>query len=306
MPHVYPGTQRLNVPQHVNIHHVLEYWAVRTPDAPVLLASGRIQLTYGRLHRHIADGVQRLRALGVGCKDRVALALPTGPEMAVAFLAVAVGAACAPLNPASSTDELDVYLADLDAKALIVQAGMDVPARAVAQARGIKIIELSPVLDAEAGIFTLTGEEHRRTGHYDCVQPDDVALMLPTSGTTSRPKIVPLTHTNICTAAHNMRIALALLESDRCLNVLPLFHIHALVTALLPSLVAGASIVCTPNFSVSTLLYLVRRVSPNMVYGGPRHPSSNPGTRSPASRDHCALSAAVYPLRFRSFAIAGA
>ena len=118
----------------------------------------------------------------------------------MAFLAVAVGATCAPLNPASSTDELDSYLADLDAKALIVQAGMDLPARAVAQARGIKIIELSPVLDAEAGIFTLTGEEHRRTGPYDFAQPDDVALMLPTSGTTSQPKIVPLTHTNICTA----------------------------------------------------------------------------------------------------------
>ena len=88
-----------------------------------LLASGRMPLTYGRLHRHIDDVVQRLRALGVGCKDRVALVLPTGPEMAVAFLAVAVGATCAPLNPASSTDELDLYLADLDAKALIVLVG---------------------------------------------------------------------------------------------------------------------------------------------------------------------------------------
>ena len=82
-------------PQHMHIYHMLEDWAVRTPDAPVLVASGRIPLTYGRLHRHIDDVVQRLRVLGVGCKDRVALVLPTGPEMAVAFLAVAVGATCA-------------------------------------------------------------------------------------------------------------------------------------------------------------------------------------------------------------------
>jgi amino acid adenylation domain-containing protein/non-ribosomal peptide synthase protein (TIGR01720 family) len=182
--------------------------------------------------------------------------------MAVALLAVAIGAVCAPLNPAYSSDECDSYLADLDAKALVVQTGMDVPARAVAQARGLKIIELSPMLDAEAGLFILTGEEHRRAGHYGLLQPDEIAFMLPTSGTTSRPKIVPLTHTNICTAAHNMRIALELVESDRCLNVLPLFHAHALLTALLPSLVAGASIVCIPSFSVSTFFTSMEELRP--------------------------------------------
>ena len=77
----------------------------------------------------------------------------------MAFLAVAAGATCAPLNPAYSANEFDFYLADLNAKALIVQAGMDSPARAVAQARGIRIIELLPMLKAEAGLFTLTGEE---------------------------------------------------------------------------------------------------------------------------------------------------
>ena len=95
----------------------------------------------------------------MGRNDRVALVLPNGPEMAVAFLAVAAGATCAPLNPAYSANEFDLYLADLHAQALIVQADMDSPARAVAQARGLHIIELSPVLEAEAGLFTLTGEK---------------------------------------------------------------------------------------------------------------------------------------------------
>jgi amino acid adenylation domain-containing protein/non-ribosomal peptide synthase protein (TIGR01720 family) len=263
MSPAYLGARRLNAPQHLDIYHLLEDWAVHTPDAPVLVASGRMPLTYGRLHRHIDGVVQRLRALGVSAEDRVALALPTGPEMAVAFLAVAVCATCAPLNPASSTDELDLYLADLDAKALIVQTGMNVPARVLAQARGLKIIDMSPMLDAEAGLFTLTGEEHGRAGHYGFIQPDDVAVMLPTSGTTSQPKIVPLSHTNICTAAHNMRIALELVESDRCLNVLPLFHVHALLTTLLPSLMAGSSIVCTPGFSVSTFFGSIAEFHPS-------------------------------------------
>jgi acyl-CoA synthetase (AMP-forming)/AMP-acid ligase II len=192
---------------------MLEDRAVHTPNAPALVASGRIPLTYGHLYQHTDDVVQRLRTLGVGCKDRVALALPTGPEMAVAFLAVAVGAACAPINLASSADELDVHLTELDAKALIVPAGTDTLARTVAQVRGIKIIELSPMLEAEAGLFTLTGEEQPCAGCHGFTQLNDAALVLPTSGTTSRPKIVPLTHTNICTAAHNMRVTLELIES---------------------------------------------------------------------------------------------
>src|SRR5207244_12514690 len=98
--------------------------------------------------------VRMLRAMGVGRHDRVAVVLPNGPEMATAFLAVAAGATCAPLNPAYSADELAFYLADLHATALIIQAGLESPARVVAQARGLGIIELSPALGAEAGLFT--------------------------------------------------------------------------------------------------------------------------------------------------------
>ena len=249
MSHASPGASHLNAPQHMRIPHLLEAWAVRTPMhrrfSPLDVCRSPMAVYTGRL----TTWCRRYVTLGVGRQDRVALVLPNGPEMAVAFLAVAAGAMCAPLNPAYSTDELDFYLTDLDAKALIVQAGMDSPARAVAQARGMQIIELSPMLEAEAGLFTLTGEQHPHAGPHGFTQPNDVALVLPTSGTTSRPRLVPLTHTNICTAAHNMRVALALVESDRCLNVLPLFHVHALLTTLLTSLVAGASIVCTPGFS---------------------------------------------------------
>ena len=138
------SAQAFNAPQHLCIHHLLQDQAQHTPDALAILAPGRAPLTYGRLHRHVDDVVQTLHAMGLGRNDRVALVLPNGPEMAVAFLAVAAGATCAPLNPAYSANEFDFYLADLHAQALIVQAGMDSPARAVAQAHGLQIIELSP------------------------------------------------------------------------------------------------------------------------------------------------------------------
>jgi acyl-CoA synthetase (AMP-forming)/AMP-acid ligase II len=89
------------------------------------------------------------------------------------------------------------------------------------------------------------------TTHGGLARHDDVALILHTSGTTSRPKMVPLTHMNICTSGYNIQTTLELTDTDRCLNVMPLFHIHGLVGAMLSSLVAGASMVCTPGFDAS-------------------------------------------------------
>ena len=126
------------VSQPLSILHLLQEQAERIPNALAILSPERAPLTYGRLYRHIDDVVHTLHATGVDRHDRVALVLPNGPEMAVAILAVMAGATCAPLNPAYGADEFAAHLADLHAKALIVQAGMDSPVRAVAQARGLR------------------------------------------------------------------------------------------------------------------------------------------------------------------------
>jgi acyl-CoA synthetase (AMP-forming)/AMP-acid ligase II/acyl carrier protein len=221
---------------------------------PALLALGRAPLPYPALLDQIAHTGHALRAAGVQPGDRAALVLPNGPDAATAFLGAACAAAAAPLNPAYRAAEFDFYLGDLDAKALIVQQGVDTPAREVALARGIPLLELTP--QAAAGSFTLSAGGARREAarpprHADSLgyaQPADTALVLHTSGTTARPKIVPLTHANLAASARNIAHTLALSSADRCLNVMPLFHIHGLAAALLASLSAGASVVCTPGF----------------------------------------------------------
>jgi acyl-CoA synthetase (AMP-forming)/AMP-acid ligase II len=230
--------------------HLLEHQAQRIPDASAILAPGRAPLTYGRLYQHIDKMARALRATGIGRRDRVAVVLPNGPEMPVAILTVAACAACAPVNPAFGVEELDRYFADLQPRALITQAETDSPARRAALSRGIRVIELSTASEAEAGLFELTGERGDAQSH-EKVSLGDVALLLPTSGTTSRPKIVPQTHANICASAYASGAALALTETDRCLNVLPLFHGHGLTATVLTSLAAGASVVCTPGFDVN-------------------------------------------------------
>ena len=127
----------------------------------------------------------------------------------------------------------------LRARALIVESGGDSAARSAAQSIGIPVIALSPRPQNEAGVFELEGaatasEAIRRPA----ARGDDVALVLQTSGTTSQPKIVPLTQSNLCVSAQNVRAALELTERDRCLGVMPLFHVHGLVGALLSSLAA--------------------------------------------------------------------
>ena len=191
-----------------------------------------------------------LSAFGLGREDRVALVLPNGPEMATAFLGVACGAVCAPLNPDYRPEELDFYLSDLGVKAVVVEAGSDSPARAAASSRGIEVIELASSYSAAAGAFSLSGSNGRAANPRPA-EGADIALLLHTSGTTSRPKLVPLLHRNLCASAESIARMLGLSPNDCCLSVMPLFHIHGLVGALLSSLAAGGSVVCAGGFSTS-------------------------------------------------------
>lgn len=217
-------------------------------SAPAIGAPDREDLSFQGLIGQIADTGAVLSGFGVGRGDPVAIVLPNGPEMATAFLAVASVATAAPLNPGYRDEEFEFYLSDLEARAVIVQAGEASPVRAVAEHLGVGLVELHPV-DGPAGGFRLTSEMRGDPERAGVAGPDDVALLLHTSGTTSRPKIVPLSQANICASARHISETLRLDRSDRCLNIMPLFHIHGLIAAVLSSVGAGGSVVCSPGFN---------------------------------------------------------
>ncbi|WP_270933277.1 acyl--CoA ligase [Falsiroseomonas oryzae] len=214
---------------------------------PALRATeGRAPLTYAALRDLGARTIATLNAKGIGRGDRVAIVLPNGPEMAAVFVSVACGATTAPLNPAYREDEFAFYIDDLKAKALVVARGVETPARAAAAKLGVPILEVVP--GVAAGDFTLEGGAAGQAALPGTAQEDDVALVLHTSGTTARPKIVPLTHGNVTASARHIGASLSLTRDDTCLNVMPLFHIHGLIAAVLSSLGAGGAVVCTPGF----------------------------------------------------------
>jgi acyl-CoA synthetase (AMP-forming)/AMP-acid ligase II len=216
-----------------------------------IAAPERAPLTYGALRTLVDKTVADMNSVGIGRNDRVAIVLPNGPEMAAAFVAVAAGATTAPLNPGYRAEEFRFYLEDLNAKALFVEVGSSSPAIDVAASMGVPVLELATSSDDPAGMFEISGDAAavavpaQTPGNADA---GDIALVLHTSGTTSRPKIVPLSQTNICTSAHHIGEILALTPGDRCVNIMPLFHIHGLIAAVLSSLAAGGSTYCTPGF----------------------------------------------------------
>jgi acyl-CoA synthetase (AMP-forming)/AMP-acid ligase II len=219
------------------------------PDARAIGAPDRPWLTYAGLADQTRTTLAALHAAGVGRGDRVAIVLPNGPEMASAFVTIAQGAVTAPLNPAYKLDEFDFYLSDLRARAIVVPASYDGPALEAAAKHGLCVLRLSFDPADPAGQFTLTAQS--TTGakaDTAAAGPDDIALILHTSGTTSRPKIVPLLQRNVAASALHIRASLALTPEDRCLNMMPLFHIHGLIAAVSASLAAGASVWCAPGF----------------------------------------------------------
>ncbi|MEO8224352.1 MAG: acyl--CoA ligase [Gammaproteobacteria bacterium] len=241
---------------------ITELLARGDPSAPAISAPGRPDLSYEGLLDQVAGTVKALGELGVARDDAVAIVLPNGPEMAVAFVAIAAGATTAPLNPAYTAAEFEFYLQDLGARLLVVETGSTSPAVAVAGRLGVPIAELAVPAGAAAGRFELRGVPGKNALPDRAVRPDDVALVLHTSGTTSRPKIVPLTQANICASARHIATSLALTPGDRCLQVMPLFHIHGLIAAVLSSLHAGANVCCTPGFNALQFFNQLREVRP--------------------------------------------
>lgn len=232
-------------------------------DAPAIRAPGRPPLTHGALRTLTRDTVAALNGWGIGRGDRVAIVLPNGPEMAAAFLCIAAGASTAPLNPAYRGEEFSFYLEDLKAKAIILQRGVETPARAAAEALGIPVLELVPGVSAGSFILDSGGTGTGAAARPGMAQEEDEALVLHTSGTTARPKIVPLSQRNIAASAAHIGATLELSPADACLNIMPLFHIHGLIAAVLSSVAAGGAVCCTPGFDALRFYRLLEEERPS-------------------------------------------
>jgi oxalate---CoA ligase len=230
--------------------------AAHQGDAPAVLAPGRAPLTYAGLDAVVRAHRITLREWGVGRRDRVAIVLPDGYDTAVWAIATAANAVCVSLNPLLREPELLGLFERIRPCAVVVRSG-DSAARRVAQGLGIGVLAVG----AEAGRLDVVMPVPPPGGPVGDEQAteDDIGLVLATSGTTGRPKLVPLTHRNILAAAGATVRTHGLTKADRRLNFMPLYHVQGLVGSLTSALVAGASIVCTDGFQATKVPDWVRR-----------------------------------------------
>jgi oxalate---CoA ligase len=239
---------------------LLAAWSARTPDAPAILAPGRAPLTYAALAQHAEETGRALDRLGVVAGERVAVIVPNGPELATAVLAVASHAIVAPLNPDLPAADLAVALDGLRPRTVVLPAGQSDELRAMVHGRGLAIADLIPRAQA-AGLFTLRGEPRSRAASEVRVGPDSVAVLLHTSGTTSRPKRVPIAHDQLCRVADATATALGVTVADRCLAVPGIFHSHGLGT-LATCVIAGSTIACLERFSARAFFHAMAACQP--------------------------------------------
>lgn len=233
------------------IRDLLADHAENAPERHAILAPARLPMAYGALWTQANEVVFGLRNIGVRRTDRVAVVLSDGPEAAVAAITVAAGAVCVPLNPGFTCDEYQRYFGELHLAALLTHGDLNSASRRAAHIQGVPVIDVSMRPNEVAGAFTVVGRAPQRLADDEFASSADDAFILMTSGSTSRPKTVPLTHASVCLSADNVGAALELEARDRLLSVLPLFHGHGLISGLLATLAAGSSAVCPPGFDAS-------------------------------------------------------
>jgi acyl-CoA synthetase (AMP-forming)/AMP-acid ligase II/acyl carrier protein len=233
------------------IHRLFDVRQSSSADLPALLDVNGGSVSHAALAARMHQLALRLNEVGIGAADRVAVMAPNSTDMASALLGVMCASVCAPLNPGYRQAELEFFLHDLDARALVVTPESPPLARDVAASRGMPVIEAGPSL-----WDTADPAAHL---HEPLARNEDIALVLHTSGTTSRPKQVPLSHANLASSMANIVTSLRLTQADRALNVMPLFHIHGLMAGLLAPLAGGGSVVCAPDLQVPAFFEWLER-----------------------------------------------
>jgi oxalate---CoA ligase len=227
--------------------------------ALALVVPGGPRLTYQELRDEVRRGAEALAGLGLRRDQAIGMVYENGPEAIVLFLAVAAVGAAAPLNPAYTEAELRFYLEDVDARALIVPPGGAAAAQA-ARPDGAVLVEAA--IDGDGRLQVEAPGRAGATADPGEPAGDDVALMLHTSGTTGRPKRVPLRHRNLEASIANIAATYRLGPEDVSLCAMPLFHVHGLLASALSTLATGGTLVVPSPFNPLRFWPVVREHRP--------------------------------------------
>ncbi len=242
------------------IKDVIHNYALTQPDWPAIVSINKAPLSYAQLQRQIEEIGVQLRRGGFASETRIGVALLDGPEAIVAILAVACHAAAVPINNSLSADELRKLFEQASLDAIVLTQATIPVIRKIAIDLEITIIEAFPGKGAE--IACTLRMPARAAATATETGPASIALILPTSGTTGQPKLVPITHSNLISEAAKIRDWFKLTPDDRCLSALPLCYAHGLREILFPPILTGGSIARPANHTQLDIVEWLSKLKP--------------------------------------------
>lgn len=242
-------------------------WAERTPGIPAILAPGRAPLSFAALAAQLDEIRHALNAQGLGRGDRIAVVALRGPESAASLLGVACSASCVPIPASATPAECRTIVARSGVKAVIAPRADESPMRGIADE--LDLIEFQTLIPrgAPAGRIRLESERPGVPGQCNAPNADDEALVLCTSGTTSRPKLVPSSHRQLLARMHKLCRLLGLSAADRCLNLMPLCYANGLYSGTIGPLTSGGSVVYPTEFRRNSVFQCLRELAPTWYTG---------------------------------------
>ena len=247
-------------------HDVIRFRAARTPDAPAFLTEAAGALPYGAVLSAVDSIGASLNACGYGRNDRIAIIHPGGVDLATTILGIWSHATAVPLSSQLRLGELAVHIRDLRVDAVVIPEGMETPARAAAERIGVPVLDLDGTAAADAGALRLTGPRTDRAPTPGKARPDDIALVLMTSGTTSESKIVPFPHSLIVERCADGARLLALTAADRGANMMQLHHWGG-IGSIIYTLYAGGSVAHFPGQDLRHIFRCLETLEPTFISG---------------------------------------
>jgi acyl-CoA synthetase (AMP-forming)/AMP-acid ligase II len=240
------------------------------PDSPAIESPGYQPLTFRDLRKQVAYAVQSLNALGFRPNDRIAVVMPNGPHTAVAILSVMAGFTGVPLNSQNKEPEYDSVFSHLGINAVLVQKGEYTAAIAVAEAQKIRVIEVICSQET-AGVFTFFPEVDTSGTEAIYATPEDIAAIKLTSGTTAKPKAVPISQKRFFAGMAMLNASSGISNTDKNLHFLSLDTGFGYEPPLGGTLLTGGTLVCLRDFVPSDFLNLLSTWRPTYYWGGPAH-----------------------------------
>jgi acyl-CoA synthetase (AMP-forming)/AMP-acid ligase II/thioesterase domain-containing protein len=226
-------------------------------------------MTYGELKSKIRWVVGVLNRAGYHRGDRFATALNNGPEQFAAIIALMAGFTVAPINPTLKEEEMARHMKLTRVKAVVVD-DMACPATKVARSLGMEVYELTKADGGDTLVFGLKGKgmDNAPEPEPEFATEDDLIAIFGTSGTTGRPKLVPVKQSSIFWSHHFYMKVFRDWQKTRYLAVLPIFYAHGLLSPL-RILVCGGCVIYAPSFDPHNFFRWLDAAKPTAMTAGP-------------------------------------